>query len=583
MVETEQQQEATERQFVGRQTMIHGHMQRKRQGYEGFMAETAAMFCPELYMRPGNTLQPGRRFGEDIWDGYPQLALHTWSRGIPGNMIHVKDPWFKMEINVADLMDEPEVRQYCEERTEQVVYGLRRTNFYKDNAQFCRYAGAVGGYLFPIVNPKKRSLYFYLEDPFYVWVERDIFGEMIRCHREFTTTAQALADDFGMESLHPNHVRMLRGGDPYQEVKVLHGIFVNPQYDAFSLDAAHKPYVEFYIDQSNRHLIYHTGCDYMALDWCVERAPRMAYPLTPAMFALTDSYGTDTLSKSLFQVALEAGNPQMRASKTLRATYKEGPGAITWIDDSVREIVEQVRKKLEWPVSDSERAEIVRRVDLWFSVPYWRMLSAMNDTSSFPTAYQVREVQAEKATLLGPQVGTYTAEVLDVAVDIVSQYEAANEPIEMPDILQAYLAYQARRDLARMGFDADDMAVIEHANKHPAAYLEAQYTGALTQIQAQTIHARKYGDGLAAMQMITEQWPEAKHIVNPYPLTRNILEAANWSQEEMKTKEEYEMVVAILQQQEDLMQQMEMEKAGAESYAKLVQAPERGSPAEQAA
>lgn len=576
-----QEQQAS--QFVTRQMLIHQNLKSKRSSYDGLLDEVAANFTPELYMRPGNILEPGKRFAEDSFDGTAQLALMYWSRGIPGNMVYDKAPWFRLVINVPELMAEPEVRWYCEKRTEQVEYALRRTNFYRDSSHFCRYAGACGTYWFPIVNRENRSIYFYLEDPFYVWVERDIFGKMIRCHREFSMTIEAMALEFGLESLHPNHQQIMQSseGNRFQDVQLLHGIFLNPGWEPSALDSTRTPYVEFYIDTSNKHLVYHGGTDYMPVNWCVERAPRSLYALTPAMFALTDAYGADTLSKSLFEVALESGDPQMRIAKTLMSTYMSGAGGITWVQDREKDFIEQVHKQTNWPIGDQERKSVDDRINQWFSVPYWRLLSMISEQAQPPTAFQVREVMAEKATLLGPQVGTYTADVLDTCVDIVSQLAARYEPIPMPDILQEYLRWQSTRELERMGYDVDDDVVAKYANKYPAAYMEAQYSGALTAIQAQVTHARKYGDGLSALAGITQFWPEAAHIVNPYPLTRNILvQQCNWSQEELKTKEEYGAVVEQLQEQQNVQDQVEQEQASAKAYKQLTRAPEEGSPAQ---
>lgn len=576
-------QEQTAQDFVTRHLMIHENMKRRRDSYNGLMDEAASMFTPELYMRDGTILDPGRRFAEDMFDTTGMLALTTWSRGIPGNMVYDKAPWFRLEINVPDLMAEPEVRWYCEQRTEQVVYGLRRTNFYRDNAQFCRYAGAVGGYWFPMVNRASRSIYFYLEDPFYVWVERDIMGKLLRCHREFTLTVEALAQEFGLESLDPNHQMLLgtANANHLRDVNMLHGIFVNPGWEAGALDATRKPFVEFYIDVDNKHLVYHNGCDYLPVNWCVERAPRGAYPLTPAMFALTDAYGADTLSKSLYRVALEAGDPEMRVAKTLMSRYLQGAGQINYVDDRERDFIEQTRKTLNWPVGDRERQTVQERIDLWFSTPYWRMLAMISQNATPPTAYQLREVAAEKATMLGPQTGTYTADVLDTSVDIVSELEAQYDPVPMPDILQEYLLWQAQSELQRLGYSmGDEEAVLRYARQYPAAYMEAQYSGALTAIQSQVTHARKYGDGLSALAGIVQFWPEAAHIVNPYPLTRNILvQQCNWSQEEVKSQKQYEELVRTLQEQEDLQQLAEQEQASAKAYKQLTRAPEEGSPA----
>jgi hypothetical protein len=571
--------------FVQRQIMLHSHMKSKRSPHENFWDELEAMFTPELYVarQAGNTGQ-GRRWGEDQWDGYPQQALHTWSKGIPGNMIYADfetTPWMTMKLNVRSLQQDPDVKKYCQERTEQVFWGLRRTNFYEINPQFCRYAGVVGCYLFPVTNHEDRSVQFVMEDPWYVWVERDIFGRLTRAHREINQTIQALADQFGAEALAPDRRRELGpSGRPYTEITVLHCIFPNPDWDTTALDASRKRYVECYIDLQRRWLMYAEGTDYLPIDWAVERAPRSVYPLTPAMFALTDAYGSDTISKALFGVALAAADPEMRISDTLRDTYKQGAGGHTFVEDPARDIIEQVRKDLRWPVSDQERQRLQAKTDLWFSVPYFRLLESIEGNP--PTAYHIQQLQSEKATLLGPQVATYTRQVLDPAVDIVSQMENENDPIAMPDPIVEYLAEQAFRDLQRSGMTnltEDDL--LDYMSKHPSAFLEARYTGVLTVIQSQVVHARKYGEALEFMLAAKEIWPESKHVINAYPFFRNVLEGANLGADEIRSEDEYKQIVDTLQQSEDLAQQAQMEQAAGESYLKMTKAPERGSPADQ--
>lgn len=569
--------------FVSRQLMLHSHLKSKREPYQSFWDEIEAMFTPELYVaRASGNLGQGRRWGEDQWDGYPQLALHTWSKGIPGNMIYPDMQWLNMRINVRTLMDDPEVKLYCEQRTEQVFWALRRTNFYEINPLFCRYAGAVGGYLFPVIDYENRSVHFVLEDPWYVWIERDIFGRVNRAHREIQQTIQSLADQFGADALAPARQRQLGpDGRPFTEITVLHCIFPNPEWDTQSLDASRKRYVECYIDLSQKHLISMQGTDYLPIDWAVERAPRSVYPLTPAMFALTDAYGSDTISKALFNVALASADPEMKISATLQNKYRTGAGGHTFVEDPARDIIEQVRKDMRWPVSDQERQRIQSKLDWWFSVEYWRLLSSIQGNP--PTAYHIQQLQSEKATLLGPQVSTYTRQVLDSAVDIISQVEEQQDPVERPDRLIEYLATRAIGDLQRLGYsDLSEEQVIEYTQKYPAAWMEAKYTGVLTAIQSQVVHARKYGEVIEAMRAMIGIWPEVKFAINPYPFARNIFESANLSEEEIVPAEQWKETVAALQAQEDVAQQAEMEAAAGESYLRLTKAPESGSPAEAA-
>ncbi len=565
-----------ERDFVDQQKRLHSVMQGRRKPQEGLMDEVCNMFTPELYQRPGGNSTTVQRWGEDLYDGYPQLCLHTWSKGIPGNMIYRYRPWFNLTLNVRELMVSPAVKTYCEQRTEQVIWALRRTNFYDVNPQFCRYAGAIGGYLFPLVDEANHTVEFYLEDPWYVWIERDIFGHLRRVHREVTKTIQEWADEFGESALEASRRAALKTA-PLTEFTVLHCLFPNPDWQPAALDVTRKRYAECYIDLGRSHLMKYGGVDYLPIEWAVERAPRQVYPLTPAMFALTDAYGADSLSESLYQVAREAGDPHMRISASLKDDYEYGPGARTWVTDA-QEIVEQVRKRNDWPVGNEERQSIYDRLKRWFSVEYFELLSTIQGNP--PTAYHIQQLQVEKATLLGPQVGTYQAQVLDTAVDIVSEVEDQYEHIKFPTELWEWLAQNAVKELQRQGYEVGPDQIFAYMKKYPSAWTEAKYTGVLTEIQGQMVHARRYGDGLAILQEMMPLWPEVKNLISPYSVARNILEAANWSQEDLHTEDDYNRAVDDMQKREDLVLQAQLEEAGAKAYKQLTRAPEKGSPAE---
>ena len=567
------QNEATEK-FVKQEIAHHGSMKAEREPYETLWRTVCGIFAPDLVPQEK---AGDMRFGADIFDGGGMLALETWSKGIPGNMIYKNARWLTMRFNVRKLMDDPSVKEYCEDKSEQIFWSARRTNFYRVNPDMARYAGTIGAYLFPVIDEKKGRVFYYLEDPWYVWIARDAIGSLSQVNREITKSVKAWVDQFGKENVHPEWRREAEGINPYQTRDVLHVTTANPDYDPAKLDQ--REYLSLYIDVTHQWLIEKKTVDYMPMEWCVRRPPRWVYPATPAMWALTDALTNDVLTETLIQCARLSGDPQMKISESLRGAYDEGPGGITWMTDP-EQLVEQVYKRMDWPVGDAERDRRLAMAERWFSVDYFRILSDMEGTP--PTAYHIRRVESEKATLLGPEVGIYCDDILDPGVDVLAKEEGAlsGDDLPLPPVVTDFLREMIERKFERLQLEPTEERVESYLQGRPLASLEAVYNGVLTQIETQIVQTRGYLDGVGLMEMVTGIWPEVAFAAKPYPLARHILESMNWSQDDIASKQEFEDIVRQVQESDQMQQGVEQGKAKALAYQAMTKAPEKGSAAE---
>jgi hypothetical protein len=561
--------------YVEAQVRQHGYMKVKRQPYEPLWRTACGIFAPEL---TDNVSAAGLRFGADIYDGYPALALQTWANGIVGNMIYPESRWLNIVLNVRKLMDDDDVKAYLQERSEQTFYAASRTNLYEVNPPAAIHAGVMGAYLIPMIDRTKRSIHYYLEDPWKVWVEVDVFGNVIRLHREITKTVQAWADVFGKTALAKDwQARLADQGNPLTEVTVLHCIFKNPDYDQASVRADARRWASVYIDPANKHLISKSGLNYGPIAWQVYRHPGWIYPVTPAMRCLTDAFSNDVLSEGLFATARQAMDPEMRVSKDLRAIYEKGPGGVTYLDNP-EQVVEQVRKRLDYSVAAADRQHFTNNVDRWFAVDFFMLLSRI--TGQPPTAFHIQQLQGEKVTLLGPQVGSYERRLLVPSVDVLLTEEPnmTGESIEPPDVLVDFLRDRFVADMTGIYQRPTEETWRHWLDSNPV--LETQFTGLLTQIQSTLMANRGYATSLDFIDAISKQWPAAKYIVDEFQFTRHALEAQNLSHDDLRSEDEYKKVIEQLQQQEALAQQAEMGEAVARQYQAMRGAPEQGSPME---
>jgi len=573
----------TATQFVETQLAIHGHLKAERQPYEEFWDNLSGIFAPELLdtTELDSNGQPGLQFGAEIYDGEPQLCLHKWAKGMVGNMVY-DAPWFQMQLNVRQLMEDDEVRKYCEARSEQTHYAVKRTNFHSETVQLAKYSGVMGGVMIPIKDAKRRRMHFFNEHPYCVWYEDDMFGEIQRVHRTIKKPVRVWADTFGKENLPPDWRKMADSPQQANTIKeLLHITFPNPDYDPTVLANEYQPYASCYIDVQSKHLVAREGSTYLPIVWRVARHPRWTYPLTPSMFALTDALTNDQLTMALLQAARRSGDPRYRVHRNLREQWSEDPGAKMWFERP-EELAEQLDTHIRWDIADAQWDRITEKLRWWFSVQYFTLLSSLEGPP--PTAYHIQQVMGEKSTLLGPEVGSFKRDVLDSVVDIVGSEEESltGDVVPVPDRLVQFMIERAQHYAQTNGLDINEADLADFASNNRMAQLDATYTGVLAQVQRQLAHTRSYMDAIGMMQAGAQLMPEMRYVMKPYEMGRGILRQSNIAQDELNSEEEYQAIIDTINQSAALQQQADREKAGAESYSKLTKAPEEGSPAEAA-
>jgi hypothetical protein len=371
--------------------------------------------------------------------------------------------------------------------------------------------------------------------------------------RSLTRTLTAWATEFGATNL-PEQWQQQIVEHPFQSRTVLHLIVENPNYDSFTQSVDARRWASVYLDEGKKQIIHQDTLDYGVIDWAVRIPPGWDYPATPAMYAYVDILTNNTLTEALIRAARLAADPPMRASRRLQADYDTGYGGVTWIERP-EDIIEQVHKMGSWPVADQERERVRHNIDRWFSVQYFELLTRMEGNP--PTAYHIRELSGEKATLLGPEVGTYIRHNLDKSVDVLVTEEPnlSGDVVQEPQVLLDWMRERVEASLTRMGLPVTEDNYAAFVRSRPLASLEAVYNGALSAIETEMVQNRRYMDGLALLGAAAQIWPEAPLIAKADVVMRNALEAYDWAAEDLRSPDEYKQEIERLAQSQQMQEQ----------------------------
>jgi hypothetical protein len=566
---TTQPQTEQSKAYIESLIKLCGFLRTVREPYEPLMQDVCEFAAPELRK---DGVSKGLAFGRDLSDGYSMIGLDSWSKGIPGNMVYEDTQWLNMRINVRQLAESKQIREYCQKKSESVFWAARRSNFRAVQVDLARHAGTIGGYLIPTIDYHAGAVEFVLCDPWKVWVARDGMGKVMYFMRRLDQTLASWAKDFGKDKL-PADWRKDMESNPFASKTISHLIFENPEYDSLSGDVNARRWANVYLDEAAKRIIHQDTLDYGVISWGTRVPPGWDYPATPSMYAYVDSLTNNTLTETLVRAARVAADPPMKASSRLRGSrdFDVDYGGVTWIERP-EDIVEQIAKIGQYPAGDNERDRIRYNIDRWYSVHYFEILSRMEGNP--PTAYHIRKLESEKATLLGPEVGSYKRDVLDPGVDVMIREEPnlSGDTIPEPEELVAWVRERAEVSLERMGLPFTEENYNAFTRQRPLASLEATYNGALSVIETEMAQNRRYMDGLALLGAAMEIWPEAPLIGKADSVMRNALQAYNWTENDLRDKEEFKQALDALNQRQQMQEQAAMMKDLAGTFQQTAQA-----------
>lgn len=546
----------------------HRYLKGLREAYEPVWSLILPIMRPE---RAGLDwkVQEGSR-GSEIFDTYAALALQTWARGLVGNMVYPKARWLDVGVNDRRLMDSDEtgkeVLDWCQEWGEELFHGFNESRtFYERCPEMAMDAGAVMGVLMPHVDEQRR-LHWLSRNPAHCWIGVDFLGEVDRFHDELELPAVALADEFGKENVSELVRQYLKqDANRFTKVRIVHAIFPNPDYDPYLPKPRardREAYVEVWYESNTRHSLAVDGREELPIVWRVQKLGDWWYGTSPGWGAVTDALANDQMTQTLLLRAHMEAQPPLLGPPNLKFHLKNVPNgytAYTRPEDKIERLYEGSR----WQPGDEERQRIRDNIDRWFSVQFFMALTmaANRGGDRPPTAFHISRLDAERYTLLGPQVSSFETDVGNPAVDIVWRWiERYGTPPEMPAVLaDAIAARQARRQ-----------APLRTA---------AEFTGILAQTQQRTVRGRSIMDSLMVAQMIQGMMPDAIHALKPYHLMRDAMEAGSLSQDLVRSQDEYDAMMAELNEREDLMQQVAMNKELAGAYQSMSKDAGKASPA----
>jgi len=315
---------------------------------------------------------------------------------------------------------------------------LTRSNFYNEMWSFI-YDGFTLGTapIYPEEDLGEGRIIFESVHPGEVYIQDNRYGEVDVLHRKRKLTARRLKQMFGEDSL-PSQIKLSLEQSPFSMHEIIHAVFPREEYDDRIKNAKKKKFASIWMlpGAAEGHLLRVSGFDKFPYNvWRYLRTGKDVYGISPSHLAMADIKGVNLMAKTLQGAAQLAVDPAYNVPAHLEGQVRISPRGFNYMENDNQKISPINTGVSNYPVGiDREQAK-QQSIKERFHVDTFLMLTQLNAQSGQRTAYEVSEMMAEKAAVLGAELGPLNSE-LDNILDQVYNIElAAGRIPAQPDIL----------------------------------------------------------------------------------------------------------------------------------------------------
>lgn len=397
------------------------------------MQDVADYVCPHRDDIRGNKVK-GEKKGTKIYDGTAVGAAVLATDGIHGYHVSPAFPWFKYQMNRKQVNTIPAVREWLDEIEFNMYMALNRSNFYSEMWSYIYDGLTIGSPpLYAEEDLAEGRIIFESVHPGEIFISDNKYGEVDVLHRKRKLTARKLVQMFGEENC-PPVIKTSYKDQPFQEYEVIHAVFPREEYNDRLKDGKNKRFASCWLLTAGNHICRVSGFDSFPYHvWRYMRSGKEVYAWTPALLAMADIKGLNLLSKTLLGAAQLHVDPAYNVPSYLQGKVQLKPRGLNYFREGTTDKITPVNSGGQFPVGidreQAKQASIKER----FHVDTFLMLANMDGGQR--TAYEVSEMMAEKAAVLGAELGPLNTELDHILDRIYSIELAAGRMPQPPDIL----------------------------------------------------------------------------------------------------------------------------------------------------
>ena len=425
-----EQNQALVKFITGRQTKLES----EKTNFMVRLQDVADLVAPHREDIRGTYLK-GEQKGKKIYDGTALGAAVLATDGIHGYHVSPAFPWFKYAMNRKQVNKISEVREWLQEIEFNMYQALNRSNFYSEMWMYI-YDGMTAGTatIFGEEDLNEERISFETVHPGEIYIAENRYGEVDIMHRKRKQTARQLVQKFGLDNL-TAPIKQVYEKSPFTEFDILHAVFPREEYDDRMKDAKNKKYASVWLLPAGNHICRISGFDRFPFAvWRYMRSGKEPYGISPAMLAIADIKGLNLMDKCDLGARQMAIDPPLNVPSYLEGKVEWKPRGINYLENAAKDKISAAYTGANFPATDTIIERKQKALKERFHVDTFLMLSALEGRGK-RTAYEVSEMMAEKAAILGAELGPLNTELDDLNEIVYNIELAAGRMPDPPDIL----------------------------------------------------------------------------------------------------------------------------------------------------
>lgn len=362
---------------------------------------------------------PGQIRGAQNYDSTHVTSLERFAAaGVSITTPEMTD-YIKPRFLDADLMQQPAVRQWCQEAGAR-LYGIRHaqhtgfiTAAIEDWDQLGRYGTSA---VWQEARRDGRGLFYRTLHLSGVWIDTDFAGMVDTVHRKTEASVRELEQQFGQDALTPKMLEVLRDADPNKADRVkfwmIHIVTPNTDWDKDRFDHKRFPISSRYLAVEEKLYLRRAG--YHTMPISVSRhmtAPEEKYGRSPAIKVMPNIQGVNAMQLTTLRAAHKAVDPALLfyedggVNKLVTRAGGMNPGLV---DENGRPMVSRMPGgengiPLALEMMNAERDTIKTAfLEEFYSI--------ITDPNSRMTTVEVYERMAKEGVLVRPFASRYATE-----------------------------------------------------------------------------------------------------------------------------------------------------------------------------
>jgi len=535
---------------------------KQRLPHEPRWQEQAEYLLPnrEILMRGSNA--KGMSTESNVFDGIGSHVVQVCADGILGYMASPVYKWNRSQVGrvpgVPDLNDIPEIKKYLQEYDEAMYAEFKNSGgncggFYQALGVLLRDGISIGpGYCFTTEHSKKRKLLYHVFHPIEMYIGVNEDGEVDMILREYDISNRNALKYFGEAKLSPECVQAAKD-HPLKEFKILWIILPREERIEGLKSAKHMPFAAYYVDIKNSSILGESGFETMPIVAyrCILDSGE-TYPRCPGSNALKDIKMANRMSEVNILGGQKMIDRPMEAPIEARGLVDLNPGGMFWRPSTIPVgQVQAIDQNIVVPFLVDQLDRIEERIKKHFFYDFFLSLLLAEKQM---TAFEVSQKMGEKSTVLAPIIYRFIGDVLDRLIErsaLLAQ-KAGRLP-QPPDIL----------------FELG------------ATELDIEYLGPLYQAQRMLFKTHGIMSFLETIGQAAQYWPDAvTDRINGDELVEDLANAHGMPEKDVRSDEEVKQIREQRAKIQQMMQQAELAKTGAEAGQRMSTAPQPGSPME---